>query len=390
MRIGLALSGGGFRATVFHLGVLGRLAVENRLEDVTHLSTVSGGSLCAGLVYAHSDLRFPTSEHLRKHIIPHARMLLTKHDVQSSFLKRMLGSPFSVLQGRAYHMARVLEDLWDIDAHLCDLPEGGEHGQPVWIINASCYETGHEWRFSSTEMGDPRFGFVKKPPTLITDAIAASSGVPGLIGSLEIDARKMDWVDKNDVPLAQLPFDKVHLWDGGVFDNLGVKPLVYYSGVGHFGYRHDIEFLLLSDASGKFMPQPWGHWWHYANRLMRLIDIAGNQVKALRVRSIVAHFIRQSILTGTSPGNYLLSGRTCRKILDDAGWDAEAVEQECLNYLPEPDAAKWSQMETTLRQLGEHEFDGLLRHGFEVADLFLHAYSPDNWELKRYSDAYWG
>ena len=52
MKIGLALSGGGFRATVFHLGVLARLAEDKRLEDVTALSTVSGGSLCIGLVYA--------------------------------------------------------------------------------------------------------------------------------------------------------------------------------------------------------------------------------------------------------------------------------------------------------------------------------------------------
>lgn len=43
MRIGLALSGGGTRAAVFHLGVLRRLAVDGRLEQITKLSTVSGG-----------------------------------------------------------------------------------------------------------------------------------------------------------------------------------------------------------------------------------------------------------------------------------------------------------------------------------------------------------
>ena len=40
MRIALALSGGGFRATVIHLGVLARLAEEDQLENVTYLSTV--------------------------------------------------------------------------------------------------------------------------------------------------------------------------------------------------------------------------------------------------------------------------------------------------------------------------------------------------------------
>ena len=45
MKLGLALSGGGFRATVFHLGVLDRLAAENLLESVSFMSTVSGCSI---------------------------------------------------------------------------------------------------------------------------------------------------------------------------------------------------------------------------------------------------------------------------------------------------------------------------------------------------------
>ena len=41
MNIGLALSGGGFRATVYHLGVLARLAEQDLLEKVTYISSVS-------------------------------------------------------------------------------------------------------------------------------------------------------------------------------------------------------------------------------------------------------------------------------------------------------------------------------------------------------------
>ena len=44
MKIAIALSGGGVRATVFHLGVLARLTRQSLLESVTLLSTVSGGS----------------------------------------------------------------------------------------------------------------------------------------------------------------------------------------------------------------------------------------------------------------------------------------------------------------------------------------------------------
>jgi predicted acylesterase/phospholipase RssA len=46
-RLGLALSGGGFRATLFHLGVLRRLAELDLLRDVSVISSVSGGSILA-------------------------------------------------------------------------------------------------------------------------------------------------------------------------------------------------------------------------------------------------------------------------------------------------------------------------------------------------------
>ena len=43
--IGLALSGGGFRASIFHMGVLKYLAEKNKLEEISYISSVSGGSL---------------------------------------------------------------------------------------------------------------------------------------------------------------------------------------------------------------------------------------------------------------------------------------------------------------------------------------------------------
>ena len=46
-KLGLALSGGGFRASFYHLGVLARLAEMDALRSVEVLSTVSGGSLVA-------------------------------------------------------------------------------------------------------------------------------------------------------------------------------------------------------------------------------------------------------------------------------------------------------------------------------------------------------
>src|SRR6516162_3194125 len=45
---GLALSGGGFRATLFHCGSLWRLAELGLLQKLDRVSSVSGGSITAG------------------------------------------------------------------------------------------------------------------------------------------------------------------------------------------------------------------------------------------------------------------------------------------------------------------------------------------------------
>ena len=46
-KIGLALSGGGFRASLYHLGLLRFLRDAGILSQVTHITSVSGGSIMA-------------------------------------------------------------------------------------------------------------------------------------------------------------------------------------------------------------------------------------------------------------------------------------------------------------------------------------------------------
>ena len=46
-KLGLALSGGGFRASLYHLGLLRFLRDAGALSQVTHITSVSGGSIMA-------------------------------------------------------------------------------------------------------------------------------------------------------------------------------------------------------------------------------------------------------------------------------------------------------------------------------------------------------
>ena len=136
MKIALALSGGGVRATVFHLGVLTRLARQSLIENITFLSTVSGGSLAVALVWACSGSVWPSSDALLRCTIPTARRLLTAHGLHRAYLRYTLLSPWVLRHGRAGALAGALRNRWSVGGLLSDLPDN-----PSWIINATCYES---------------------------------------------------------------------------------------------------------------------------------------------------------------------------------------------------------------------------------------------------------
>jgi NTE family protein len=58
--IGLALSGGGIRAAVFHLGVIKWMAENKMLGNISKISSVSGASLAIGLIFSHNLFKWPT------------------------------------------------------------------------------------------------------------------------------------------------------------------------------------------------------------------------------------------------------------------------------------------------------------------------------------------
>ena len=356
MILALALSGGGVRAAAFHCGVLQRLAVEGLLESTTFVSTVSGGSLVAGLMLCQNGHRWPASDEFLSEIVPSVRRRLTTATLQWSYAWRSVACPWRLARGRAHVLARQLEAQWDICGSLQDLSD-----TPRWMVNATCYETGRNWRFSQRRMGDYTANYVLEPSTQIADAIAASAAVPGAIGPLAIRADEYEWhrFEGDQLVRSSTPARRYSLWDGGVYDNLGVEPLFKPGG----GFREGFDFLLVSDASAelqfdsstvKRVVMPW-------RRALRLVDIAMGQVRGLRARSLVAE-LEQS----PNAGAYVRIGKTVDEIYRDVGLDAPAGER-----LGNGDVSRAGGIETTLRRLSGGEFDLLLKHGFEVANATL-------------------
>lgn len=378
MKIGLALSGGGFRATVFHFGVLARLAEENRLEDVTCLSTVSGGSLCAGLVYALNGFRWPSSAEYIDKIAPKVRRVLTTKDLQRALIVRALTSLVNVFDTRADDLSALMRKHWGVTASLRDLPE-----HPRWMINATCHETGKNWRFEPFRMGDYVLGYSRDTDLPLSDAMAASAGFPGLIGPLVLDTSGRSWYKYvpgqpgKTVPVDKPAFSKVHLWDGGVYDNHGLEALHNFVT----GWRQGVDFLIVSDAAGRPKPDKYRRGVRGLKRIVN--DIMHDQIRSLRSRAIIERLVNHG---DVSPGSFLQTGNTCHDVLDGSP-RAEELARVCPGCLSEKDATRAAEMPTVIRKLTLEEYELLFRHGFEVADYTLYAYYSDKFNYIGYSNS---
>src|SRR5580765_8522417 len=88
--IGLALSGGGFRATLFHLGLIRFLRDAKILPDVRHICSVSGGSILAAHLALNWDRYTADAESFNQA----AKELIdfTQSDVRGNLVRRWMFS----------------------------------------------------------------------------------------------------------------------------------------------------------------------------------------------------------------------------------------------------------------------------------------------------------
>jgi NTE family protein len=389
MKIALALSGGGFRATVFHLGVLARLAEENRLEDINFLSTVSGGSLCAGMVFNLNGLIWPESQDFLLKVLPEARRLMTTENLQRAVIFRQLLSLWSIFETRADDLSTLMQKKWNLTANLNDLPR-----EPRWMINATCYESGKNWRFERFRMGDYLFGYSNDTIIPLSDAMAASAGFPGLIGPLILDTTRHKWfkytqpappqgllaspeshLQRKTEPITP-SFRRVHLWDGGVYDNHGLEGLMDVAR----GWRDKVEFLIVSDGAGRSSPERYRRG---VKALLRITTgIMMDQIRSLRARIVLERLINHG---DENRGSFIRLGNSCTSVLTDAGRDSE-IPALAPKYMDEIEVERAAAMPTMIRKLTGTEFERLFRHGFEVADYTLYAYNSDQFSILGYQN----
>lgn len=355
--ISLALSGGGVRASIFHLGVLRCFAELNLLEGIEELSTVSGGSLITGAIFSINNHKWPSSQDFLRQTYPNLRRILTSVDLlsfRSALQPDRIRWVYLAIGRRAEMLAKNLASVWGIHGVLSDLPS-----RPIWYINTTCIETGKNWRFSKAEMGDWIFGRQYAPAVSIADASAASAAVPYAIGALRLSITPHGWyrtdpATKSPMGTIAPPTHRVRLWDGGAYENLGLEAIYKPGKAGE-----QEKLIICSDASAVLRPT------YVASRRRglwspRLFDVASDQIRSLRLRTFIS-----DLDAGRAQGAVLRLGRSVRDL--DISMGTATSFEDYNEFLSDARAHAVAEYPTHLCAVSPEDFDDISRNGYETA-----------------------
>ena len=293
-RLGLGLSGGGFRASFFHIGILAQMADQGLLRHVEVISTVSGGSIIGALYYLHVKKlleSIPDDRITDQHYIDIVKEIeldflkATEKNIRMSTFTNFIANFKMVLfeYSRSDRIAKLYNEAFyqlvlsgvSDPIQMQELkiyPKGGSTNfypltdnnsrkakVPILVLNATSLNSGRNWQFTAQTMGEPPVlginMFDKKPIRLrradgdgygnmvntpinqqqfsLGHAVAASACVPILFDPLAISNLYYNREDKESI--------RVQLVDGGVFDNQGTDGLLQY----------DCTCFVISDAAGQ-------------------------------------------------------------------------------------------------------------------------------------------
>jgi NTE family protein len=275
--IALCLSGGGFRAALFHMGALRRLNELKVLGKVDAISSVSAG----GIFSAHLAQQVPewpaggealgdwegqVAEPFRE---------FAARDIRTGPILKRWTRPWNWFR-RSVEAAALAEQY---ERHLTDLRLSQLPERPRRILCATDMVFGVNWVFERDRVGDYRAGYVSPAPDWpLARAVACSSCFPPVFAPacLPIDPDDLKRGTQQGGPSRDKLISQLRLTDGGVYDNLGLEPVWKKSAV-----------VLVSDGGApvQFVPSKTP-----IRQITRYSDIMGSQCAALRKRWLISSF----------------------------------------------------------------------------------------------------
>jgi NTE family protein len=267
--IGLALSGGGFRATLFGLGSLWRLNETGLLGKLDYISSVSGGSILSGILarrWKELDFVNGRAGNFQQVMAEPVQDFCSRTiDVDAAIFGML--TPFKTA-------GEYLADRYDKELFhgtlLRDIPAAEPGRSPEFIFQATNLQTGCSFSFRQDRVTDAVLGVARKAEFTLADAVAASSAFPPIFSPVILQCAPSAW-QLDDSSLLEM-HKRIVLADGGVSDSMGVEPLV-----------EGVDILLASDAGIhlKIVPRPLED---DILQFRRIRDILTGQARALRKR----------------------------------------------------------------------------------------------------------
>lgn len=277
--LGLALSGGGYRATLFGLGSLWRLNEVGLLGRFDRIASVSGGSILNGvLALRWNELNFENgrASNFESKVADPVREMCSKSIDISAALWGAL-TPFRTAGD--FLVDRYRDELFGRST-LKDLPRPAAGKVPIFLFYATSMQTGRSFRMRQDYIADWTIGRSFKTVVSLAEAVAASSAFPPVFSPIVLRTQAADW---QDGPPDRMDLDalrsRIVLADGGVYDNMGMEALV-----------DNVDISFVSDAGAPFEidttpPED------TVFQLGRVRDILIDQTRALRKRWLVSDYI---------------------------------------------------------------------------------------------------
>jgi NTE family protein len=344
---GLALSGGGYRATLFHLGGLWRLNELGWLKRLAEVTSVSGGSITAGWL----GLQWK-------------RLKFDKAGVATNFVEEVINPLREFcshgIEGEGFicGLAQPYRRKLFGKATLQNLPSDEEG--PRFTIYATSLQTGVSVRLSRPYLADYELDKkISSPHIQLATAVAASSAFPIFMRPVILRFKPSEWKDwdkkgrkgKKGRRLSRLEKRKLRstmaITDGGVYDNLGLERVWdRYSTV------------LVSDAGAPFSVTTGAFWLglNWLSIIKRADSTITEQTRRLRKRWLV-NDLKEKEMRGTywgiatEIGDYKLGKRNYPPLLQDTTKTAEL-----------------STISTRLKSFSDEKQERLINWGYALAD----------------------
>ncbi|WP_222165884.1 patatin-like phospholipase family protein [Edaphocola aurantiacus] len=432
-KIGLSLSGGGFRAAAFHLGALKRLKSMGILDHVDVISTISGGSII-GAYYGLNKNDFKDFEINFRKCLKKGMMLRMIFSLRLilfyvGFLACICGICILYIKGNLWYLGSMsiivmlslififqfkllaftkakeiaFEKIFFKNKTISDLPLS-----PIFAINATNLETGTLFTFSQTKIDDssyhyPRNGGLKisfKGEAIpISLAVNSSTNVPFPFGPVGIRAKYFKTLEMSKEV-------KPALMDGGLYDNQGIHKITQLKS------SYNCNVIICCDGS-----QPFSYSFKTKNSiglLRRTSDIMMRRIKNLQfVRNVYEN--KQEIAYYSLDWTYekclgsfvtkAVNGELSNELLSFHNIDIQCWldKKDCISNITEivktrigfdqlikeglsdEEVLEMSKIKTGLASFSEDRIEKLARHGSVLTGIQVSLYCPslknNNYEI---------